>query len=231
MFTSQGSAGAPVSNGGHISAENPAETTGCAGANEPGARSSAEERPVHIREVAGSIPAAPTIKCNANIVEYRGKPAAYINFNGKRRRGSMGNAKPEHYLRLKRELIAASRDWTMSPKITDNARDILHSGLRGAKHRCRGTIYSVTIDLMDLVEMYNAQKGCCAISGIPFDVGPSRESARRRNPFRPSIDRIDSMRGYELANVRLVCAAVNYAMGPWGEGVFRFIAGLLSSTL
>lgn len=36
----------------------------------------------------------------------------------------------------------------------------------------------------------------------------------------PSIDRIDTTRGYTPDNVRLVCAAVNLALNQFGEGIF-----------
>lgn len=40
--------------------------------------------------------------------------------------------------------------------------------------------------------------GKCQVTGIPFDM------LSARGPFRPSIDRIDSSRGYEIDNVQLV---------------------------
>ena len=61
--------------------------------------------------------------------------------------------------------------------------------------------------------------GKCEVSGMPFYFG-----GEKRHFLQPSIDRIDSARGYEIDNVRLVCLSVNYCMSQWGERVFHAIA-------
>jgi len=53
--------------------------------------------------------------------------------------------------------------------------------------------------------------GVCEISGVPFNL---REG---RTFDSPSIDRIDPSRGYTYANIRLICHAMNSALGDWGE--------------
>jgi hypothetical protein len=45
------------------------------------------------------------------------------------------------------------------------------------------------------------------------------------SPYAPSLDRIDSARGYEIDNIRWVCVAVNFMMNQWGDEVFRSFAG------
>ena len=60
-------------------------------------------------------------------------------------------------------------------------------------------------------------EGRCAVSGLEFSevqVG----GGRARRPYAPSLDRIDTRRGYEPDNVRLVCAVANFAMNAWGLG-------------
>ena len=59
--------------------------------------------------------------------------------------------------------------------------------------------------------------GVCELTGIAFDL--SYKSASRKNPFSPSIDRIDSSKGYVLSNIRVVLTAVNNALGEDGEEV------------
>ncbi len=46
----------------------------------------------------------------------------------------------------------------------------------------------------------------------------------RRAPWAPSVDRIDSSKGYVPGNVRLVCVAANLAMNEWGEDVLARVA-------
>jgi len=47
----------------------------------------------------------------------------------------------------------------------------------------------------------------CAITGIPFQMELGKPY--KRNPFRPSIDRIDSKRGYTKDNIQIVLSIVN----------------------
>lgn len=65
-------------------------------------------------------------------------------------------------------------------------------------------------------------EGCCMISGIPFEFIYNGTASRR--PYAPSLDRIDSAKGYTVANVRLVCVAVNLAMNQWGLDVLIRVA-------
>lgn len=65
--------------------------------------------------------------------------------------------------------------------------------------------------------MYMVEKNqwCCALTGIKFD--PYERA------FTPSIDRIDSSRGYTQDNVRVVCLAINYAINEWPIEKFEAI--------
>lgn len=58
--------------------------------------------------------------------------------------------------------------------------------------------------------------GKCAVTGYPMDLQARADESR--HPFAPSLDRIESSKGYEAGNVRLVCMVVNFAMNKWGEG-------------
>lgn len=67
--------------------------------------------------------------------------------------------------------------------------------------------------------------GRCEVTGIPFTL--ANETKSKRRPFAPSLDRIDSERGYSPGNVRLVCICVNAALSDWGMPV---LAAMLSGT-
>lgn len=72
-----------------------------------------------------------------------------------------------------------------------------------------------------IFDLYIKQRGRCALTGHPFVDhidGPIKKGLMR--PFYPSIDRIDSKKGYTEDNVRLVCVATNIALGEWGDRIF-----------
>lgn len=65
-------------------------------------------------------------------------------------------------------------------------------------------------------------RGMCEVTGLLFDV--RSVGIRRRRPFAPSLDRIDSSRHYVMANCRLICTAVNMMLGEWGEETAAVVA-------
>lgn len=57
--------------------------------------------------------------------------------------------------------------------------------------------------------------GKCEVTGKPFVL-----SGDGREPWAPSLDRINSDKGYTFTNVRLVAVVVNYALHEFGDSVF-----------
>jgi hypothetical protein len=53
--------------------------------------------------------------------------------------------------------------------------------------------------------------GFCELTGLPFNLNGDRAWDT------PSLDRIDPKKGYIYSNVRVVCRAINCALGSWGE--------------
>lgn len=73
------------------------------------------------------------------------------------------------------------------------------------------------IDRNHIQEMLDKSMGQCSVTGLTF----SLERIGNTRPYSPSIDRINSKKGYTPDNVRVVCVAANLAMNEWGEDVLR----------
>jgi hypothetical protein len=87
--------------------------------------------------------------------------------------------------------------------------------------RKAGRPFELTTEFVET--LYARQGGRCEVTGLQF----SRQrfpDALVKHPFAPSIDRRSSSGGYTKDNVRLVCVAVNFGMGQWGEEVFLTLA-------
>lgn len=71
----------------------------------------------------------------------------------------------------------------------------------GTKYKTNKKISRFSFDLKfnDLIDMYVKQEGRCAYTSIEFDA----------NKYKPSIDRIDSNKGYTLKNSHLIVYDVN----------------------
>jgi hypothetical protein len=67
------------------------------------------------------------------------------------------------------------------------------------------------------------EEGRCQLTGLPFDL----EGKDKR--FRPSLDRIDSDKGYTPDNVRVVLTCVNKMLLDYGEAFFLNMADAIRS--
>jgi hypothetical protein len=92
-----------------------------------------------------------------------------------------------------------------------------------AKGRARKAGMSFTLPAEYTVKLDGDQGGRCAVTGIKFNLERFAD-ALVKHPFAPSVDRRLSSGGYTEDNVRLVCVAVNFGMGQWGEEVFLTLA-------
>lgn len=92
-----------------------------------------------------------------------------------------------------------------------------------AKTRARKAGMLFTLPPEFALTLYERQHGRCAVSGIKFDLERFPD-ALVKHPFAPSVDRILSSGHYTPDNVRLVCVAVNFGMGQWGQEVYMTLA-------
>jgi len=58
-----------------------------------------------------------------------------------------------------------------------------------------------------LQKLFDNCGGKCSVTGLPFDMQMGK--GKKRNPFRPSVDRVDSSKGYVKRNIQIVLAIVN----------------------
>lgn len=86
---------------------------------------------------------------------------------------------------------------------------------KGAKQR--GIVF--TIGPEDVAQALEDQGGVCAVTGLAFRT--DKPAGMRIKPWAASIDRINSSKGYEPGNIRVVCAFVNVAMNGFGEHFFE----------
>lgn len=144
--------------------------------------------------------------------ELKNRPDAIVRAREAVRRS---REKPEVYERQtkrRRETVAKLR---ADPE--SRARIITrHARVRAKKV---GLEFSLTEEWV----LSKVMEGYCEVSGIPFRYVKD-DGSSRRNPFAPSIDRIDCRKGYIESNCRLVLTAVNLALVDWGVDQFLFIA-------
>lgn len=107
-------------------------------------------------------------------------------------------------------------------KAAETPKSWLHRMIGNAQARTKRRGHAMTLTVDELVTICLRSGGRCEVSGLPFS--ELSHGARKLRPLSPTLDRIDCAIGYESANCRLVCAAVNVAMFDWGEDLFLRIA-------
>lgn len=83
----------------------------------------------------------------------------------------------------------------------------------GARQRAQLRQCDFTITREDLISRLEAQRGLCAVTGVPFSLAGKLKGAKR--PNRMSVDRIDRTGGYTPGNFRITTAIANVAMMDW----------------
>lgn len=94
--------------------------------------------------------------------------------------------------------------------------------INGARTRCRNKSILFALEGFEPELQRRIDLGVCELSGAKFDLSPGRKANS------PSLDRIDPQKGYIPSNVRVICHALNTALGDWGvEGLAPIIASWL----
>jgi hypothetical protein len=101
--------------------------------------------------------------------------------------------------------------------------------LNKARNRQKSKVWGYDIDLPYLRDLWLSQKGLCALSGLSIDL-PRNTAAweeGERNPWKASLDRIDSSKGYIKGNVQFVVAMANICKGVFRkEDVIKFCSAV-----
>lgn len=90
-----------------------------------------------------------------------------------------------------------------------------------ARFRAKKRLISFDLEPSDIQRRIDL--GSCEMSGIPFDL------SKPRGWNAPSLDRIDSRKGYTKENVRVVLYAINVMANTWGTDKILEIASAISS--
>lgn len=88
--------------------------------------------------------------------------------------------------------------------------------LHSAKYRAKQIKVNFNLTTEYLISLWEEQNGCCAVSGRKFDLSKPDKGLCVK-PNSPSLDRINSKKGYVEGNIRFVCYQVNTALNQYGE--------------
>lgn len=98
-----------------------------------------------------------------------------------------------------------------------------------AKKRAVKKQFGFDLDALFLYELFEKQKGLCAISGIKMIFKTRDRTMESKSPYYASLDRIDSSIGYLKNNVQFVCLSMNYMRNTFTvEQTKKFIQDLKS---
>lgn len=124
----------------------------------------------------------------------------------------------EHF-KLKKE---TSRK--QAKKYAQTTRGRANQLLRSAKKRSinRNLKFDITSDWVEQKLIV----GVCELTGLPFDFKSSKNTYR--NPYAPSLDRINCSKGYTQQNVRVVLNSVNEALNEYGLEIMKPIFKILA---
>jgi len=97
--------------------------------------------------------------------------------------------------------------------------------LRRAKARSVKKSEEFNLNLQYLKKVWEDQRGVCSLTGKTM----SLKESKAWNPWKPSLDRIDSSLGYVVGNIRYICCMGNLAKNRWTDDELVEFCRLVSS--
>lgn len=137
----------------------------------------------------------------------------YFKQKGREKYNPAHNA--ARYKRYRKSYLRRRAEYSMT------VRGRLRSIFNAAQDRARRHNWLFAIDFDWILGLCSQQSGKCKLTGISFTYERNPNSERFYFPYSPSLDRIDSSKGYIKDNVRLVCVVVNLALNRFGEDVLQ----------
>lgn len=89
-----------------------------------------------------------------------------------------------------------------------------------AQNRAKAKSLPFDLDVDYLLQLYQDNQGCCALTGQVLDLGPYGKKGQV-NPKAPSIDRIIPHLGYTKGNIRIITYHMNIALSDFGIDEFE----------
>jgi hypothetical protein len=114
---------------------------------------------------------------------------------------------------------AVEQDWgAATPPTLVSVASRMAAGMRS---RATKRKLPCTLSGEDVLALLLASNGRCSVSGVPLSL--ENRSLKRVSPWAPSIDRIDSRKGYTRNNCRITCYLANLAMSEYGEAALELM--------
>ena len=129
------------------------------------------------------------------------KPIEDFSFNKKAKDGRF------HYCK-----ICTNKDNAKRRTTPLGRAQVLINEMRKNKDGKRANLKK-TLTTADILPALEA--GYCQLTRLPFDFYPTKNTSK--NPYAPSLDRIDSQKGYTKENCRVILSAVNDALGEYKD--------------
>lgn len=76
------------------------------------------------------------------------------------------------------------------------------------------------ITLEDLKNQWDKQNGICPYTGLKLDGNTSIRNKSKFSPYKASVDRIDSSKGYEVGNIEFICLMAQYGKNRFSKEEF-----------
>ncbi len=112
---------------------------------------------------------------------------------------------------------------------TDQLEGMASDMAAGMRHRAKKKGIRCEMGKADVLRLLVECGGVCSVTGIPLSLKSEVEGCRG-SPWVPSIDRINSGKGYTAGNCRIVCYLANLAMSQFGVAALELMLHYYAAT-